>query len=44
MDFVLSKQLPRDDEEICIICHDGLSCEEVKNLECGHVFHAGVCI
>jgi hypothetical protein len=27
-----------------VICHDGLSSEEVKHLECGHVFHAGVWI
>ncbi|XP_061182911.1 uncharacterized protein LOC133191196 [Saccostrea echinata] len=35
------KSPPKDDEDICVICHDGLSSEEVKNLECGHIFHAG---
>ncbi|XP_062573182.1 uncharacterized protein LOC134235106 [Saccostrea cucullata] len=35
------KSPPKDDEDICVICHDGLSSEEVKSLDCGHVFHAG---
>ncbi|XP_021350353.1 uncharacterized protein LOC110448436 isoform X2 [Mizuhopecten yessoensis] len=37
-----SKDLPLmdDEEEICVICHDALIMEEIKTLECGHVFHS----
>ena len=34
--------LQKDDEDICVICHDGLSVEATKQMDCGHVFHAGV--
>ena len=37
-------QMPRDDEEICVICHDPLSYEETKSLDCKHVFHSNVSI
>ena len=31
-----------DEEDICVICHDGLSVRETKALECGHNFHTEV--
>ncbi|KAL3843186.1 hypothetical protein ACJMK2_021136 [Sinanodonta woodiana] len=29
-----------NEEDICVICHDGLSLEETMTLDCGHIFHS----
>ncbi|WAR01454.1 DZIP3-like protein [Mya arenaria] len=36
---VASKTLDDPDENICVICHEGLTTEPVKELDCKHAFH-----
>ncbi|XP_052227550.1 uncharacterized protein LOC127842209 isoform X2 [Dreissena polymorpha] len=38
--LVMAQGACSEEEEICVICHDSISQEPVKELDCKHVFHS----